>query len=240
MTDPFIHHPELRDRLIDPEVSFYRGFRIDEMQDVMIENGLPIGWWYSDDHRESLRKQALAGLGDADLWVFAYGSLMWDPGFHFAEIRRAHAPHHSRRFILKDVRGARGSPEAPGLMAALDTGDGCDGLLFRIPHAQVDHETEILCRRELVGPGYLAVFIDTICDGQPIRALTFVADHTTDAMQGDLTRQEQVHLIATGVGVFGTSLEYLGNIVEHFDLLGIEDPTLSDLLRDARAYRAAL
>ena len=27
-----------------------------------------------------------------DLWVFAYGSLMWNPGFHFGEVRRACLP----------------------------------------------------------------------------------------------------------------------------------------------------
>jgi hypothetical protein len=85
-------------------------------------------------HARSAPRAALEGH-EGDLWVFGYGSLIWDPALEFAEVRRAFAPNHRRRFILEDIYGGRGTPNGPGLMAALDDGDGCNGLCFRIAAA---------------------------------------------------------------------------------------------------------
>jgi hypothetical protein len=118
-TDPFVHHPELRDLIDEPENCFFRTFTTTKLAEMAREKGIP-QWWYSDEEREAMRAKALAKHGGGDLWVFAYGSLMWDPGLYFEEVRRAWLPDHARRLILKDIYGARGTAEAPGLMAALD------------------------------------------------------------------------------------------------------------------------
>lgn len=204
----------------------------------MRDHGLPGDWWYSDDEREALRARALDGHA-GDLWIFAYGSLMWDPAFRFAEVRRAHAPGHQRRFILKDVHGARGKEDEPGLMAALDTGAGCNGLAFRIAVDEVEAETEILWRREQVLPAYNAEFIDVDLPDTRVSALTFVADLDADVIAGDLTREEQIRYFATGNGFLGASLDYLVNIESHFEKLDIIDDDVIALLRDTRAYIAA-
>ena len=80
----------------------------------------------------SARKRAafLAQRNDQDLWIFAYGSLIWDPAFYFEEVRVAKAPGYQRSFCLRSEIG-RGSPEKPGLMVALDHGSECQGLAFR-------------------------------------------------------------------------------------------------------------
>ena len=148
---------------------------------------------------------------------------MWDPALRFAEVRRAFAAGHERRFILMDEKGGRGTKEAPGLMAALDTGDGCEGLAFRIREEDVETETEVLFRREAIGPGYLATFVPVRIAGEDTSALTFLADHDYPDIRGDIARSEQVRCIATGAGFLGTSREYLANIVDHFGHLGIED-----------------
>jgi len=235
-SDPFLHHPELRGRIVDPSQSRFRTFRIEDRLALMQAQGMPTGWWYSDSEREAFRARVLDGHRDSDLWVFAYGSLMWDPGFHFEEVRRALAPDYARRFILKTARGGRGSPEAPGVVAALDRGEGCEGLVFRIARDDIEAETEILWRRERIGPAYTAAFIDTIVANRPLTALAFVADHEAESIVAGLTRAEQIHLLATGTGFFGTSLEYLENIASHFTALGIEDEDVSALLRDTEAY----
>ena len=129
--DPFVHHPDLRGLITDPEKSFFRNFRPADIDARMKALGRPDGWRHTDEEIEAARLAFLAERLDSDLWIFAYGSLMWDPGFNFAEVRRANAPRHARKFILKDSFGPRGCPEAPGLMAALDDGEGCDGLAFR-------------------------------------------------------------------------------------------------------------
>lgn len=186
----------------------------------------------TDNEREASRRQVLDGRQNGDLWVFAYGSLMWDPALRFSEVRRAAAPGYERRFILKDIYGGRGTPEEPGLMAALDHGDGCEGLVFRIDSSDVDTETEILWRREMIGNAYQPVFIEALVDDQPVEALTFVADHGADSMCTELTREEQVRFISTGTGFMGTSHEYLKNIVNQFAALCIVDEDCAALLAE--------
>ena len=245
--DPFLHHPELRDYIADPFQSFFRSFTNAKLEALMRERGAPLGWWHSDEEREAMRAETLAGRRDGDLWVFAYGSLMWDPSIRFAEVRRARVPDHARRFILKDVYGGRGTFDSPGLMAALDhvdrlegvcDGEGCDGLLFRIARNHIEAETRILWQREKILPAYTASFVEAFIAGEPIEALTFVADHEAEIIDATLTREEQIHLLATGSGVFGTSLDYLRNIATKFAALGIEDEEVSTLLRDTEAYFA--
>jgi cation transport protein ChaC len=229
----------LRGEIADPLQSFFRTFTTADLAEMMPDPGR-LNWWRSDEEREALRAAFLLGQRDVDLWVFAYGSLMWDPGFRFAEVRRGRVPHYVRRFIVKDIYGARGTAEAPGLMAALDTGSGCDGLLFRIARAHIDQETEILWRREQIGPAYTATFVEAIGADEPIKALTFVADHDADLIDAALTRDQQVRFIATGRGFAGSSLDYLRNIQRKFDALGIHDAEVDTLLREAEAYLASL
>lgn len=230
MTDPFIHHPDLRDRIKPHAESFFRDFSTEKMQGVLDQHGITGFPFYSDAHRESLRADALADHNTGDLWVFAYGSLMWDPALDFAEVRRAFAPEHERRFILRDTYGGRGTNEAPGLMAALDIGDGCEGLAFRISAETVEQETDILFRREMIAPGYHAVFIPIDIDNTRHRALTFIADHDTDLIAGDITESEQITCLTTGKGVLGTSYDYLQNVIAHLHDMGIPDPQLDALM----------
>lgn len=237
--DPFFHHPELRQEIADPLESFFRTFTMADLAEKMRELGVP-EWWHSDEKREAMRAEALAGRWNSDLWVFAYGSLMWDPGIRFAEVRRARIPDYARSFILKDIYGARGTAEAPGLMAALDKGSGCDGLLYRICHEQIDNETEVLWRREQLGPAYKPAFVEAIVAEQPMTALTFVADHDADLIDATLTRDQQIHFAATGTGFAGSSMDYLRSIQKNFTALGIFDEEVDALLHDAEAYLTSL
>jgi glutathione-specific gamma-glutamylcyclotransferase len=232
--DPFVHHPELRGRIADAETSFHRSFSVEAL--VARKPALR-NWVHSDSRRETIRSEALAGHS-GDLWIFGYGSLMWNPALRFAEVRRAHVAGHARRLILVDTRGGRGTEEAPGLFATLDAGEGCDGLAFRIAAADVEAETEILFRREMLAPGYLARFVPARIGDADIRVLTFVADHDVPDVRPDLTYEEQVRYVAHGTGDLGTSRDYLANIVEHFTHLGIADDHCTDLLRAVDAYLA--
>lgn len=240
MTDPFAHHPNLRNQIADPLTSAMRTISTEAIARMAAKHGHSSDWFYSDAEREALRARALAGRPDADLWVFAYGSLMWDPAIRFAEVRRAFVPHYARRFILKDVNGARGTADAPGLMAALDVGSGCDGLAFRIAAKDVETETEILWRREQIGPAYTAVFVEAEVGGAPIDALTFVADHGAPMIEPGITREEQVLFLATGVGFLGSSMDYLQGVATKLRALDISDTEVTSLLDDAEAHAAAI
>ena len=237
--DPFIHHPALRGLIADPLLSFFRTFKPSDIDARMKELGRPDGWRHSEADIEAARLAFLSGRFEKDLWIFAYGSLMWDPAFKFAEVRRAHAPDHARRFILKDTFGARGSPQAPGLMAALDEGAGCGGLAFRISAADMRHESGVFWRRELLGHAYCPAFIRVETSFGGVEALTVLADHSSELIRADLTREEQVRYIATGKGFLGTSMQYLQNIAEHFAALAIEDAEVTELFAEAKAYAAS-
>lgn len=237
-TDAFAHHPELRGLIIDPDRSDMRGFdpfavaaRRPELE--MEKFLLP------QVKREASRREALADA-QGDFWVFAYGSLMWDPAFRFVELRRAHVADHARRFILKDIYGARGTADRPGLMAALDHGPGCEGLAFRIAAAELVAETEILWRREMAGSAYQPRLVKAATALGPITALTFVADPAARAIDRDIPREQQVRYIATGSGFFGSSFDYLVNIATQFAALGIEDAEVAGLVRDTTTYRAGM
>lgn len=236
--DPFAHHPALRGLIADPDTSFFRNFKPSDLDARMKALGRPDGWRHGDDEVEAARLAFLADHLDRDLWIFAYGSLMWDPAFKFAEVRRARAPNHARKFILKDNFGARGSPETPGLMAALDEGSGCDGLVFRIAREQVRHESGVFWRRELLGNAYKPAFAKVTTLFGEVDALTVVANHGAEVIRPEITREEQIRYVATGRGFLGTSLEYLENIAAHFSAMGIEDSDVSELLAGARAFMA--
>jgi len=233
--DPFAHHPELRNRIEDPETSLFRTFRA---EDLVVQEPHLRDWVYPEARREAIRAEALAGHS-GDLWIFGYGSLMWNPALRFAEVRRAHVADHARRLILVEYRGGRGTAEAPGLMAVLDAGGGCDGLAFRIAAADVETETDILFQREMLAPGYLARFIPARIGEEEIRVLTFLADHDVPDVRPELTHEEQVRYVAHGAGDLGTSRDYLASIVGHLGELGIVDQPCTNLLNAVDSYLAA-
>ncbi len=239
MSDPFVHHPELRALIAAPEASVFRKQSMAEFLAWLQNAGIDTSWFYSEEEREASRAAALKGREGKDFWIFGYGSLMWDPGIRFAEVRRAHLPGFSRHFILKDTFGGRGTQEAPGLMAALDHGGACDGLAFRIAGVDFDLETNFIWRREFIAPGYHPVFATVETAGGSLVALTFLADHEAEMICPEMTWDEKVRFVATGAGILGSSFDYVANIVEHFETMGIDDPQTKGLHRAALDYIVA-
>ena len=238
--DPFRHHPRLRDQILPIEKSFFRGKTLDQIKAMIAGTGGDTSFLLTEDAREACRARTMQGRLERDLWVFAYGSLIWDPALHFSELRRGFSASVQRRFILKDIGGGRGTADAPGLMAALDRGDGCHGMVFRIDAALVPQESYFLWLRERIGAAYQPVFIPVETAQGQVEALTFMADHDSILIDGSLTHDQQVAYCATGTGFLGSSLEYVENIARNFAEIGIEDAGVTRLLSDARAYRAAM
>lgn len=236
--DPFRHHPRLRELITPAERSFFFDFHPTQMDPIMAEQGHGPDWRRSLGEIEQVRRAALSGHR-GDLWVFGYGSLIWDPAIRFTEVRRARLDGYRRSFCLVDELGARGQPGAPGVLAALEEGGACDGLAFRVRAQDVEAESVRLFHREAIAPAYLPVFTPAETDHGVVDALVFVADPTADVIRPDLPWEETVRYAATGEGNIGTSFDYVANLAAHFDAFGIEDPLVSRLLADARAFRAA-
>lgn len=177
--DAFIHLPDLQARVTHPSKSL---LRLTPEMFAMWEQraraaGWPVGWRLPDEAIEASR---LAVLGNhkagEDLWIYCYGSLMWDPGFHFAEVRLADAENYQRRFTLK-INLGRGSQDYPALMLSLEPQPGrCHGLAFRIAAPAVHAETAILWRREMLRGGYAPAMVPVTTPQGPIAALAFVSN----------------------------------------------------------------
>jgi len=236
--DAFRHHPGLAGKIRDPEQSFFRNLDLTEIDRIWAEAGMRDNPRYSDAHREAMRRETLAPLQGQDIWVFAYGSLMWDPAVYFAEVRRARLPGYRRSFCLVDRSGGRGTAEAPGLMAALDAGPACDGLVFRLAADTAERESEVIWRREMMAPCYRAVLAPVETAQGRVEALCFVADPEADMIDTGISHADQVRYLATGVGRLGTSREYLVNVIAGCRELRIEDPSLDALLAAVDAWPA--
>jgi cation transport protein ChaC len=237
-SDPFRYHPELKGLIVDPLESTYRTMSFDLLDERMRAAGAPPGWRRSDDDREQSRREVVAGRPDGDLWVFGYGSLMWDPGFHFTEVRSGLLSGYHRRFCLQSVVG-RGTPEKPGLMAGLDRGGECRGLAFRIDEAHIDEETRVIWRREMVMRSYAPEFVPIETPWGDVQALAFIVDPAGETYRPDMSLEETAVFMASGAGLFGTSLAYLERLIEQFASIGIEDEELLRL-RDLSRQEIAL
>jgi glutathione-specific gamma-glutamylcyclotransferase len=230
--DAFIHLPDLRDRVTPPEKSL---LRLTPEMFAMWEQraqaaGFPPNWRLSDDVIEDSRRVLLGDhSADDDLWIYSYGSLMWDPGFHFAEVRLADLDGYQRRFTLKIELG-RGSQKNPGLMLSLEPQAGCcRGLAFRIAADSVHDESAILWRREMLRGGYCPAMVPMTTPQGPITALAFVSNRSHPSYVGELPLGETAAMIASGKGILGTNREYLVQLATQLQTLGIEDPYVEQL-----------
>ena len=179
--------------------------------------------------REAIKHAMVAELpADADVWVFGYGSLVWNPGFHFVESRIAHLHGWHRSFCFWSRMG-RGSPERPGLMMGLMSGGACRGIAFRIARAAADTELRALFMREMLGDAYRVLWVNAATDGGPVRAIAFVANKAYASFCGKLPLAETARYIATARGKLGCSRDYLDNTVRHLEALGIHDRGLAKL-----------
>jgi len=226
----FRNAPALKGRIMPPDQSRMRltYARFDELDAQAIAENRPPGWRLSHEAREENRREVLAGRLDRDLWVFAYGSLIWDPAVYVDEIRLATLQGWHRRFCLS-ITGSRGTIERPGLMAALDEGGICEGVTFRIAGQIVDRETETLWMREMFAGSYMPKFVRVATPQGEIEALTFVIDRTNERYVPDLPLVEAATVIANASGHNGTNFEYLDSLCAHLAELGLSDPELSKL-----------
>ena len=168
------------------------------------------------------------------LWVFGYGSLMWNPGFPVEERRLAMLSDYARCFCMSSIHH-RGTKEKPGLVLALDphAGASCRGLAFRVPEEAAEQTVAYLRERELISSAYVERLLDVrFEDGAEAKALTYVVDTNHVQYVGNMALEEQARIIARATGGRGPNTEYLWNTVGHLEELGIEDPDLAWL--DAR------
>ena len=179
-------------------------------------------------------------------WVFAYGSLIWNPGFAFAERRIARLDGFQRRFSLTS-RYYRGTPEAPGLVLGLDwaPGENCTGVAYRVAPERERETRDYLAERELVSYAYFETcYPVTLLDDGPGQgaahdAICYILDRSHEQYLGGLSEDEKADIIARAEGPSGSNADYLMNTLAQLAALGIEDAYLEALAARVRARLAA-
>jgi len=170
------------------------------------------------------------------LWVFGYGSLIWNPEFPVAERRVARLSGWHRSFCMRSIHH-RGSEADPGLVLALDRARGahCAGVAFRVSPGAEEATLTLLRERELISSAYLEDWLPVhFADGEGVVALTYVIDPSHVQYCGGLALEDQARIIAMAVGGRGRNCEYLFNTAAHLAELGIADADLEWLAHRVR------
>lgn len=198
-------------------------------------------------HNDSDYEASLQSLLDRgawageDVWVFAYGSLLWNPAFDVAEQRAAVLPGWHRAFCIRLTR-FRGTPAQPGLMMSLMPGGSCRGALLRIPGHEAMASLHKLWRREMTvkPPNTPPRWVVAQAGGVAVRAITFAADRKGPNFVKGLTSDEIATVLCSAVGHWGSGAEYLMQTVDQMERLGIRDANLWRLQRVVARQLSAL
>ena len=199
------------------------------MRALYIEAAGDPGWALTDEQlSDSLTAMIKARPKGAGWWVFAYGSLLWNPLFPFAEARPAIVRGLHRRFCLRSL-ASRGTPDLPGLVLGLDRGGACTGVAYRLPAPVAMDELHLLWRREMVVGAYRPRWVRVRSGEREIHALTFAVRHAHPQYAGRLSLEEEARVIAGAKGAFGSSLDYLERTRVALVTHGIIDPYLEGI-----------
>jgi cation transport protein ChaC len=169
-----------------------------------------------------------------DVWIFAYGSLMWDPGFRFEEAQPALLRGYHRSFCLYSHR-YRGTPDKPGLVLGLDAGGACRGIAYRVAASNAARVMAYLWKREMPMRVYACREVKIDVAGRAVRARAFVVRRDHPHYAPDLSVARTVELVCQGHGMRGPCRAYLENTVRHLDMLGIPDRRLHAILKRVEA-----
>ena len=176
----------------------------------------------------SLREALSPWQRGTPFWIFAYGSLMWNPNFdwdarHVATIRGYH-----RSFRVWS-RINRGTPENPGLVLTLERGGSCRGLVYRIAPDLVQEQMNLIWKREMNYDSYRPRWLNCAVGGEKMKALCFTVNRRCSGYTGEIPEEVMVEAIASAAGHFGPAHDYLFKTVETLHEHGIRDMRVEHL-----------
>ncbi len=178
-------------------------------------------WWSEERIEASMQDMLARRPPNQPVWVFAYGSLIWNPVFHFVESRPGRLQGWRRSFCIR-LRAGRGSPEHPGRMMSLVAGGHTDGLALCLDEYTLEPELRMVWRREMVGGAYQPAWAPVqLEDGRCVEAIIFTANPDSPMHETDDSVETVAPLIATAHGVLGSNREYvrlLDAALKHYDI----------------------
>ena len=185
--------------------------------------------WTNEQIDRSLA-ETMDGVARDNVWIFGYGSLIWNPIFPVVETRTAKIFGFHRAFCLSSLVG-RGSSERPGVMLALDAGGSCTGVALKMGGEDIDTELRLLWCREMLAGSYIPKWVKSHSDDGDVPALTFVANRNRPNYIGRLTDDQAACRLSTASGPLGSNIDYLKRTHAGLQARGIRDPHIARLLR---------
>ena len=189
----------------------------------------------TDAERAAQVQAVLASAPRRDrIWVFGFGSLIWNPTFDFVERRTARIHGFHRRFCLW-ARAGRGSPARPGLMLSLESGGSCTGVAYRLARRAVAIELDVIWRREMFTGAYRPVWTMAQTPKGPEPVIAFSVNREHERYAPALSDDAIARHLATGAGTIGRCCDYLFETTKHLRQLGLRDRRLEALEAKVRA-----
>ncbi len=206
---------------------------IDEM---VARSGSGMRLLTQEQRAESLRQTLAVRPPGEPVWLFGYGSLIWNPAIHYEERRTATIHGWHRAFCLS-TRAGRGTPENPGLVLGLDEGGDCTGVAFRLADDVLETELSLLWQREMLAGSYIPRWVP-VEDEAGLRfgtAIAFTVNTTTEQYTGDLAQQAVIDRLASAAGELGSAADYLFRTCAGLHAEGIPDAELDQLAETVAA-----
>jgi glutathione-specific gamma-glutamylcyclotransferase len=188
----------------------------------------------SEEEREQSRAEVLTQhVRGQELWIFGYGSLMWNPAIHVSESLTAEIKGYHRSFCMRLMFG-RAMPDNPGLMLCLVPGASCHGIAHRIAPEHVESESKILWMREMLSGSYIPTWVDLDLGIRRVRGVTFVINATHPRYTPGLTNDEIANRIARAEGHLGSNRDYLFRTAQTLSDAKVSDPYIEELNQRVR------
>ncbi|WNJ81526.1 gamma-glutamylcyclotransferase [Cedecea neteri] len=192
--------------------------------------------WSPEQRSASLAATLACRPDQSPVWLFGYGSLMWNPAFEFEESAPGMLVGWHRAFCLRLTAG-RGTACRPGRMLALKEGGRTTGLAYRLPEAGLEDELTLVWKREMITGCYLPTWCKLeLDDGRTVNALVFIMDPRHPLYEADTRAETIAPLIASASGPLGTNAQYLFALEQEMKKHGMQDDRMSELANQVRAW----
>ncbi|EJF33060.1 MULTISPECIES: gamma-glutamylcyclotransferase [Enterobacteriaceae] len=192
--------------------------------------------WSPEQRSASLAATLACRPDQSPVWLFGYGSLMWNPAFEFEESAPGMLVGWHRAFCLRLTAG-RGTACRPGRMLALKEGGRTTGLAYRLPEAGLEDELTLVWKREMITGCYLPTWCKLeLDDGRTVNALVFIMDPRHPLYEADTRAETIAPLIASASGPLGTNAQYLFSLEQEMKKHGMKDDCMSELANQVRAW----
>ncbi|EIX9190880.1 gamma-glutamylcyclotransferase [Klebsiella pneumoniae] len=197
------------------------------------------GLWSESRIEQSMKTMLKAHVAGEPVWIFAYGSLICNPLFQYAEKQLAVLEGWHRSFCIRLILG-RGTVDQPGRMLALEPGGRTAGLVYRFREETLENELRMVWMREMVAGFYQPVWADVIvADGRTVRAIIFAADPAHMFYEKDSSPDNIISSVSAAHGNLGRNRDYVLRLNDTLCHHGLVDEYIHELAARLRAEAAS-